>query len=728
MEKGTLHTLLRAVALVVAAVATLTVCVTATVRGTLLDPGFHAAVLDEQHAYDRLYNEVLVDPEATPVTRDLLARLAVPEAQITSNIKLVLPPDTLRDLTRQQIDAVVGYLNGDRADLRLVVDLRPVLANLDGLAHTYFGDLVAGVQNRSEPDFDRFRATLADEVRELAAGRAPEGLPQLPLTPDQASRVADTLLALVPAGERADLRPEVETALADGDVGTALAAVAPATVTDRVQGAAAQLRTLVDGGTWDLTDTLEASGNDLSGLHDARPYTAVGLGVLEVVAAVLLLLSLTALWLLGPQQPGRRLILLGIPLVAGGVLAALAAWVTRLVTDGQLVAPPDSWPPSLTRLVDDVQRAAVGHLTSTALWAALVPVLAGALLAGVGLLARSERVGRVPRVARERLGSPRRAVGLGFGAACLAVAGMVLMPLAASPAAARECEGSTELCDRPYDEVAYLTSHNAMSTTADHFIGPLQDPPISTQLDHGVRAMQLDTYRWETPEEITERLDNSDFTAEQQALVRSAVNRINPPRKGLWLCHAVCRAGAISLVPTLREIGDWMKDHPNEVVTLIVQDAISAEDTRKAFRQAWLDKLVHRPDADPAKPWPTLGEMIDSGRRLVVFAEKADTPASWYRNFYRYGMETPFSFRSPDQMSCVPHRGGDDKRLFLLNHFITNNGGSRIDAGEVNARRYVLDRAHRCERERGRPVNFVAVDYATIGDAQGAVDALNEGR
>ncbi|MEB8338495.1 hypothetical protein OKJ99_13400 [Streptomyces endophyticus] len=413
MEKVALHPLLRAVALVVAAVATLTVCVTATVRGTLLDPGFHAAVLDEQHAYDRLYNEVLVDPEASPVTRDLLARLAVPEAQITSNLKLVLPPDTLRNLTRQQIDALVGYLNGDREDLRLVVDLRPVLANLGDLAHTYFGDLVADVQNRSEPDFDRFRATLADEARELAAGRAPEGLPHLPLTEDQASRVADTLLALVPAGERAGLRPEVETALADGDVGTALAAVAPATVTDRVQGAAAQLGTLVDGGRWDLTDSLKASGNDLSGLREVRPYTAVGLGVLEVVAAVLLLLSLTALWLLGPQQPGRRLVLLGIPLAAGGVLTALAAWVTRLVTDGRLVAPPESWPPSLTRLVDDVQRAAVGHFTGTALWAALVPVLAGALLAGVGLLMRSGLAGRVrPASASVRSGG-RSAWGSG---------------------------------------------------------------------------------------------------------------------------------------------------------------------------------------------------------------------------------------------------------------------------------------------------------------------------
>ncbi|MET8472492.1 hypothetical protein ABZY90_19100 [Streptomyces sp. NPDC006422] len=728
MGKVALHTVVRAVALVVAAVATLTVCVTATVRGTLLDPGFHSAVLDEQHTYDRLYNEVLVDPKSAPVTRDLLARLDVPEAQITSNIKLVLPPDTLRDLTRQQIDAVVGYLNGDRDDLRLVVDLRPVIANLGDLAHTYFGDLVAGVQYRSEPDFDRFREALADGVRDLAAGRAPKGLPELPLTQEQAGQVADTLLTLVPAKDRAGLRPEVETALGDGDLGTALAVLAPATVAERTEGAAAQLGELVDGGTWDLTGTLKASGNDLSGLRDVRPYTAVGVGVLEVVAVGLLLLSLTALWLLGPRRVGRRLTLLGLPLAAGGALAALLAWVTRLVTDGRLVAPPASWPPSLTRLIDDVQRAALGHLTATALWVALVPVLAGALLAGIGLLTRSGLAGRVPRLARERLRSPGRAMGLGFGAACVAVAGMVLVPLAASPAAARECQGSTELCDRRYDEVAYLTTHNAMSTTADHFIGPLQDPHITTQLNHGARALQLDTYRWETPAEFTGRLDESDFTAEQRALVRSAVNRFNPPRDGLWLCHSVCRAGAIALVPTLRDIGAWMRAHPDEVVTLIIQDAVSGKDTERAFEQAGLTDLIHRPPADPSAPWPTLGEMIHSGRRLVVFAEKADGPAPWYRNFYRYGMETPFTFRHPGQMSCTPHRGGDDKRLFLLNHFITNNGGSRLDAGKVNSRHFLLDRAHTCARERGRPVNFVSVDYATIGDARAAVDALNAGR
>ncbi|MEV5608882.1 hypothetical protein [Streptomyces sp. NPDC052225] len=710
---------IRAVACVVAALATLTVLTTATVRGTVLDPGFHASVLDEEHAYDRLYNEVLVDPRAAPLARDLLADLAVPEAQVTSNIKLVLPPETVRDLTLQQVETVVGYLNGTRGSLDLTVDLRPVLANLDDLAQTYFGDLVAGVQGTAEPDFERFTADVSAALRELAAGRAPAGLPALPLTEEQADRVADALLSAVPESDRAALRPEVRAALAGGDVATALAAVAPAAVSERTDGALAQLRGLVDDGTWDLGAALRDSGNDLATLHDVRPYTAVGLGLVEALAAVLLVASLAVLWWAGSPLPGRRLTRLGLPLVAGGVLTLVAVGAVRLLTDGRVVDPPAAWPPSLARLVDDVQGTAVGRLTTTAVVAALVPVAIGVLLAAVGMRLASDR---------ERTVSSRRVPVLGLGAAALAVAGMVALPPLISPDGPRVCQGSAALCDRRYDEVAYLTTHNAMSTTVDRFIGPLQDPGITAQLDDGVRALQLDTYRWERPEEIAGRLSDSDLTPAQQALVRSAVNTVNPPRDGLWLCHAVCRAGAVALVPTLRAIGDWMRAHPTDVVTFIVQDAISGEDTAQAFAEAGVDDLVFTPDPDPARPWPTLGELIDGGRRLVVFAEQADGPAPWYRNFYRYGMETPFAFRSPGDMTCVPHRGGDDKRLFLLNHFITDNGGSRLDAGTVNTRRFVLDRAHRCERERGRPVNFVAVDYATIGDARGAVAALNSER
>jgi hypothetical protein len=190
----------------------------------------------------------------------------------------------------------------------------------------------------------------------------------------------------------------------------------------------------------------------------------------------------------------------------------------------------------------------------------------------------------------------------------------------------------------------------------------------------------------------------------------------------------VCGAGALELTPALRQIGDWLRAHPSEIVTLIVQDGVDAVATQHAFEQAGLAGLLHVPDPDPDRPWPRLKDMIDSGRRLVVFAEKADGTAPWYRNFYRYGMETPFAFRSPDAMTCLPNRGGADKRLFLLNHFVTAGGGRRLDAGTVNSRQRVLERTHDCERRRDRPVNFVAVDYATIGDARGAVDDLNTER
>ncbi|MBV7242688.1 hypothetical protein [Streptomyces sp. MW-W600-10] len=694
-----------------------TVALTATIRSTVASPGFYQAVLDEESAYDRLYSEVLVDPEISPVTRDLLAHLPVPEALVTSNIKVVLPPATVRALTDQQIEAVTGYLRGDRDELRLTVDLAPVLENLADLAQVYFGDLVANVQGGDQPDFERFTADLASALDALKDGRAPE-LPALPLTEEQADRAADALLTAVPEPERTALRPEIEVALGEGDVSTALAATAAAALSDSSRSAVADLRTTLQDGTWDLTDTLTAAGNDLTALEEARDYVRL-LTLLQVLAVTLALAALVTLWFTGPAAPARRLMRLGQALACAGVLTAVTVLLARLITGGRLLAVPSSWAPSVTALVDDLQRNAVDQMAATGLGAALAALVGGALLTGVGwaLLVRPSR-----------MPTPTAVRTTAAGVACAALAGVLVVPPVFGPSAPRQCLGSSRLCELRYDEAAYLTSHNAMSTTADRFIGPLQDPDITTQLNTGVRALQLDTYRWESPQDIAERLDSPEFTPEQRRLISGAIDNVNPPREGLWLCHGVCRAGAIELVPALEDIGDWLRAHPTEIVTLIVQDDISPEDTEKAFRAAGLDDLLHTPAADPDAPWPTLGEMIDSGRRLVLFAEKADGPAPWYRNFYRYGMETPFAFRNPSEMTCAPHRGGTGKQLFLLNHFITNAGGSRLDAGRVNARDWVLERTRACEEQRGSPVTFIAVDYTTVGDALGAVNELNSRR
>lgn len=707
----------RVVAFVLAALSVMTVALTSTVRATVLSPGFYRSVLDEESAYDRLYSEVLVDPAITPVTRDLLAHLPVPEALVTSNVKVVLPPATVRTLTDQQIHALTDYLRGDTGELRLDVDIDPVLRNLADLARIYFGDLVASLQDRDEPDFARFVDDLIAALEALREGRAP-ALPTLQLTEDQAARATDALLALVPERDRAALRPDMKVALGRGDVSSALATTAAAALADGSRTAAADLRTTLRGGTWDLTATLAAAGNDLEALEQARERVR-RLTQLQIAATLLALVSLAALWSTGPGTPARRLMGLGQAVACGGILAAAAVLLTRSVTGGRFLTIRPSWPPSVAVLVEDLQRNAVDQTVATGLTAALTALVGGTLLtaAGWALLVR-------PRT----LPTPTAVRGVAAGVTCAALAGALLVPPVLGPSPPRRCQGSAALCDLRYDEVAHLTAHNAMSTTADRFIGPLQDPDITTQLNTGVRALQLDTYHWESTQDIAARLDDPEFTPEQRRLISAAIDRANPPREGLWLCHSVCRAGATGLVPALEDIGAWLRTNPDEVVTLIVQDDIRAGETEEAFHRAGLDELLHTPPEDPGEPWPTLDDMIDSGRRLVVFAEKANGPAPWYRNFYRYAMETPFAFREPDEMSCVPNRGGTGKRLFLLNHFVTNGGGSRLDAGRINARDWLLERARACEAERGSPVNFVAVDYTTVGDALGAVEELNTRR
>jgi hypothetical protein len=167
-----------------------------------------------------------------------------------------------------------------------------------------------------------------------------------------------------------------------------------------------------------------------------------------------------------------------------------------------------------------------------------------------------------------------------------------------------------------------------------------------------------------------------------------------------------------------------MQNNPNEVVTLDIEDKVSAADTVAVFRRSGLSRYVYTP-GDPRQPWPTLGHMINSGRRLVVFAENHGGAPGWYAPLYRYAMETPYSFASPADFSCVPNRGRTGKRLFVLNNFITRAAPSRNDAAVVNARSAIVNRARRCAAQRGHAPNFINVDFSTLGDLTGAVDTLN---
>ncbi|MDI2129824.1 hypothetical protein [Yinghuangia seranimata] len=719
----------RAAAYLVVAVCVAVITGLGVARATVLDRDWYDGVLEREDAYNRLYDQVLVDPAMADLTRDLLARLPIPPNQATANLRLVVPPATLRGMAGDQIGRTVAWLRGDERDLHFVVDLKPIVNNLGGIAEVFVGDLTGGVPSVTEKNAPDFVASVQNALDALAAGRSPDRLPALDLAPEAAPEVADLILERLPQEQRAPLREPVIAALRANDLGGVLVAVVPVLFGDKVLGAQHGLAELSHERPWDLVVDVPAKDTNvnLGPLPQLRAFTVFGLGTILAVASLLTLGGLFVLWRTAPRRGPARLHGPGVALAAGGLLAAVVCLIAWAALPHLIPADRGGWAPSVRTLVDDVQEAATRNIVAVWMVASAVPVIAGGVLVAVAAFAvRRQLRGQdpLPR-SRARTVTVIAAVG---AAAALALTILVPVPTVGDPAKERRCNGMPQLCDRRYDEVAYLATHNSMSSTADRFLSPLQDPDLVTQLDLGARGLLIDTYMWETPEEIAPRLATAEMSPEEQAIVAGVIDRFAPARPGLWLCHSVCRAGALPLVGTMREVGDWLQRNPNEVVTLILQDAVSGEQTMDALREAGVDHYLATPPQDPDGEWPTLRQMIKDGHRLVVFAERADGPDPRYRQFYRYGMETPFTFTAPSEMNCVPNRGGSGKKLFLMNHFITAMGGSRIDAGKINARQFVLDRAHRCETERGRPVNFVAVDFATIGDARGAVDALNSDR
>jgi hypothetical protein len=257
-------------------------------------------------------------------------------------------------------------------------------------------------------------------------------------------------------------------------------------------------------------------------------------------------------------------------------------------------------------------------------------------------------------------------------------------------ASVTRCNGDAALCDRRYDQVVYATAHNAMSNADDGWYVPNQRHSISRALDDGVRALMLDTHDY---------------------------------RGDAYLCHGDCRLGRRPLADAMCAVRAFLDAHPDEVVTLLFESAISADDTVAAIARGGLSRYV---GAQPeGGRWPTLRAMIAAGHRLVVFTETGGRSPSWYLPLYDLAWETDYSFRDPAEMSCAGHRGDARNALFVLNHFLSDPVASPELADVVNHAPLLLARARRCMAETRHLPNFVAVDFYDVGDLFAVVDTLN---
>ncbi len=268
------------------------------------------------------------------------------------------------------------------------------------------------------------------------------------------------------------------------------------------------------------------------------------------------------------------------------------------------------------------------------------------------------------------------------------------------------CNGAKELCDRTYDRVVTPMTHNAFSKVGD-FAVPNQSLGLERQLADGIRGMMLDVDYWD-PIEQKDTLERfPDLSAPDQA----------------YLCHAACVFGRARLLDSLCVLTDFLDQNPEEIVSIIFENRMADEDTEAVLQASGLGEYVYT-HPSPEAPWPTLGSMIASGKRLVVFLEQGGGTPPHLHHAWTHVWDTPYTFTSTSEFTCALNRGATTNALFLVNHWLDRGTPER--GAEANAASVLGARVETCTREAGRPPTFVGVDFYDRGDLFDVVRKANK--
>jgi hypothetical protein len=267
------------------------------------------------------------------------------------------------------------------------------------------------------------------------------------------------------------------------------------------------------------------------------------------------------------------------------------------------------------------------------------------------------------------------------------------------------CNAWAALCDVPYDQVSFPVTHAAMANTASFWDYPAQRRPLRSQLDDSIRGLMLEVH-----------IDEGE----------------------LALCFYDCAQGRSNLLPELRQVREFLDDNPREVVTLLVDNRAPAAEFAAAAASAGLDAYLF--SGDVLAGWPTLGELVAQGTRLVVFVEDATSAPPGYRDSRASIARTSGQVGRARDLDCDLTAGDEAASMLLVQQVLVTEDGVPGAGGEggaatlgrpsealaetVNRDPFLSERLSLCAESFGRNPTFVAVDFYDTSDVIGATQRL----
>ncbi len=272
--------------------------------------------------------------------------------------------------------------------------------------------------------------------------------------------------------------------------------------------------------------------------------------------------------------------------------------------------------------------------------------------------------------------------------ACLGGGNGDAPPRNANPTA---CNGRADLCDRSFEQMTMVSTHNGMSNAADGWELPNHNVGIEQQLQDGVRVLGMDI---QVHDDVVK------------------------------LCHTFCQLGERLLLDALLAVKDFLDNNIDEVVVIDFQDdSGDIQALADVFGESGLLPYIHSQPV--GQPFPSLAEMIASGQRLVVFGTSSQDTPDWYLDYWDFIWVTWYGTSTTAEMTCDLDRGEPDSPLFQLHHTLSDPFPDRQLAVTANSNPFLIERAIDCWAETGKRPNLISVDFYDIGNVFEAVDILN---
>jgi hypothetical protein len=170
-----------------------------------------------------------------------------------------------------------------------------------------------------------------------------------------------------------------------------------------------------------------------------------------------------------------------------------------------------------------------------------------------------------------------------------------------------------------------------------------------------------------------------------------------------------------------------MNNSSGDVVTILIENYVPAEHVEYLFESAgMIDKAyVHK----VGEAWPTLGDLVLSGKNLVVFWDYSDDERyPWLHHAWTHSWDTPYGEDEEEEMSCTVGRGSGETEAWHLNNWLNSifGFGDPTRSEAVNDYDKLLGRAIECWQIFDDRPTFIAVDFWEDGEVVNVTMTLNE--